>query len=84
MTDPATGWFQIAEAPNARADFMANVLETTWLSQCPWPTEMHMDKGREFAGEISAALTEEQPANMLTKPLALELLVHHRKWLLGW
>ena len=28
--------------------------------------------------------TEEQPADMLTKPLAVELLVHHRKWLLGW
>ena len=28
--------------------------------------------------------TEEQPADMLTKPLALELLVRHRKWLLGW
>ena len=28
--------------------------------------------------------TEEQPADMPTKPLALELLVRHRKWLLGW
>ena len=28
--------------------------------------------------------TEEQPADMLTKPLALELLVRHREWLLGW
>ena len=28
--------------------------------------------------------TEEQPADMLTKPLAFDLLVRHRKWLLGW
>ena len=28
--------------------------------------------------------TEEQPADMLTKPLALPGLVRHRKWLLGW
>ena len=28
--------------------------------------------------------TAVQPANMLTKPLSLELLVRHRKWLLGW
>ena len=28
--------------------------------------------------------TEEQPADMLTKPLAFPGLVRHRKWLLGW
>ena len=28
--------------------------------------------------------TESQPADMLTKPLAVDLLVRHRKWLLGW
>ena len=52
MMEPATGWFEIAEVPNARADFMANVPETTWLSQHPWPTETRMDKGGEFAGKV--------------------------------
>ena len=28
--------------------------------------------------------TEEQPADMHTKPLARDPLVRHRKWLLGW
>jgi hypothetical protein len=28
--------------------------------------------------------TEDQPADVLTKPLAWELFVKHRKWLLGW
>ena len=28
--------------------------------------------------------TEEQPADMLTKPLSLDPLRKHRKWLLGW
>ena len=28
--------------------------------------------------------TESQPADMLTKPLAFDLLAKHRKWLLGW
>ena len=28
--------------------------------------------------------TEKQPADMLTKPLPLDPLVRHRKWLLGW
>ena len=59
VTDPATGWFKIAKVPNVRADFMANFLETTWLSQHPWPTETRMDKGRESAGEVAAALKEQ-------------------------
>ena len=28
--------------------------------------------------------TEDQPADMLTKPLSVQPLVKHRKWLLGW
>lgn len=28
--------------------------------------------------------TKEQPADMLTKPLAVDALVKFRKWLLGW
>ena len=59
MIDPATGWFEIAEVPNTRADCIANTLETTWLSGCPWPTETRMDKGSEFAGKVSAALKEQ-------------------------
>ena len=27
--------------------------------RCPWPTEMRMDKGGEFAGEVSEALKEQ-------------------------
>ena len=56
MIDPATGWFEIVEIPNKHADYIANVLECTWLTRCPWPTEIRMDKGREFAGEVTAAL----------------------------
>ena len=59
VMDTATGWFEIAEVPNARADFTANVPETTWLSRCPWPTEMCMGKGEEFAGEVSVACKEQ-------------------------
>ncbi|CAJ1958091.1 unnamed protein product [Cylindrotheca closterium] len=28
--------------------------------------------------------TEDQPADILTKPLAVELFIKHRKWLIGW
>ena len=56
MIDPATGWFEIVEIPNKRADFIANILEQTWLTRYPWPTEIRMDRGKEFAGEVAAAL----------------------------
>ncbi len=59
MIDPATGWFEIVDIPNKRADYIANILEFTWLSRYPWPTEIRMDRGKEFAAEVSAALKEE-------------------------
>ena len=43
MIDPATGWFDIRETPTKQADCIANYLEFTWLSRCPWPTEIVMD-----------------------------------------
>ena len=59
MIDPATGWFEIVDIPNKRADYIANVLEYTWLTRYPWPTEIRMDRGREFAAEVAAALKNE-------------------------
>ena len=43
MTDPATGWFEIVEVPNRRADEISNALEQVWLTQYPWPTEVVLD-----------------------------------------
>jgi len=37
MIDPATGWFEIVEIPNKKADEIANLLEQTWLVRYPWP-----------------------------------------------
>ena len=59
MIDPATGWFEIVNIPNKRADEIANLLETTWLTRYPWPTEIRMDRGKEFAAEVSATLKNE-------------------------
>ena len=53
MIDPATGWFEIARIDNRRADYVVNVLEHTWLTRYPWPTEIVMDRGKEFAAEVS-------------------------------
>ena len=59
MIDPATGWFEIVEIPNKRADFIANLLEMNWLTRYPWPTEIVMDRGKEFAAEVSKTLRDE-------------------------
>ena len=59
MIDPATGWFEIVEIPSKRADYISNYLEITWLSRYPWPTEIVMDRGREFAAEVATMLKED-------------------------
>jgi len=59
MVDPAAGFFEIVEIGEKTADYIANWLELHWLSQYPWPIEITMDKGREFAREVSATLTNE-------------------------
>jgi hypothetical protein len=57
MIDPATGWFKIVEVPTKQqADYIANLLQFNWLSHYPWPTEIRMDRGGDFAKEVSAAL----------------------------
>jgi len=59
MIDPATGWFDICEIPSKRADYVANYLEMTWFSRYPWPTEIVMDRGKEFAKEVRELICTE-------------------------
>jgi len=59
MTDPVTGFFETAEIGEKTADTIANWLKLHWLTQCPWPTEITMDKGKEFAREVSETLKNE-------------------------
>jgi len=47
------------EISEKTANIIANWLELHWLTQCPWPTEITMDKGREFAREVSETLKNE-------------------------
>jgi hypothetical protein len=53
MIDPATGWFEMAEIKTKRADVIANVIEQTWFNRYPWPTEVVLDRGREFMAEFT-------------------------------
>jgi len=59
MVDPATGFFEIVEIGQKTTDVIANWLEIHWLTRCLWPTEITMDKGREFAREVSETLQNE-------------------------
>ena len=45
---------------------------------------LHWTQGEGAPFSFHKIDTQEQPADMLTKPLILELLVKHRRWLLGW
>ena len=38
---------------------MANYLEFSWLTRYPWPTEVVLDRGTEFKGEVQKTLTSE-------------------------
>jgi len=59
MVDPATGHFEAVEIGKKHAITTANWLEFHWLSRHPWPTEIAMDKGTEFAAEASDTLKNE-------------------------
>jgi hypothetical protein len=61
MIDPATGWFEIVEVPKKRADYISNLIEINWLTRYPWPTEIIMDRGSEFAAEVRKMLNKEYP-----------------------
>jgi len=59
MTDPATEFFEVVEIDEKTANVIANWLEVHWLSRCPWPTEVTVDKGSKFAAEVSNTLQNE-------------------------
>jgi len=59
MADPATGFLEKVEIGQKTADAIANWLEIHWLTRYPWPTEITMDKGKEFTREVSETLKNE-------------------------
>ena len=59
MIDPATGWFEIAEIPEKRADFVADTLHRVWFNRYPWPVQVICDRGSEFRLEVQALIKRE-------------------------
>jgi transposase InsO family protein len=59
MIDPATGWFELQQTPNLRADTVSNIVEQEWLCRYPWPTQMTYDRHGSFVGaEFQAMLND--------------------------
>eukprot|EP00957_Ditylum_brightwellii_P086202 6559050-Ditylum_brightwellii.AAC.1 len=58
MIDPATGWFEITEIKK-RANTVSNVVEITWLTRYPYPTQVVLDKGTEFMTEFTEILASD-------------------------
>ena len=69
MTDPATGWFEIAQIKTKRADFVANTVEQVWLTRYPWPTRIIYDRGGEFLGKEFQDLIR-QEYDIIAKPIS--------------
>ena len=67
MIDPVTGWFKMAEIKTKSADVIANVIELTWLNRYPWPTEVVLDRGREFMAEFSEMIQKDY--GLIKKPI---------------
>ena len=67
MIDPATGWFEIAEVKGKSSMTVANAFEKSWLTRYPRPTEVVMDRGTEFMGEVKRMLRDDY--GVVRKPI---------------
>ena len=48
MTDPVTGWLEIAQNDYKRVIKIANLVESTWLYIYPRSIEITYDQGKDF------------------------------------
>ena len=67
MIDPATSWFELRQIKNKTAINVANVVEQTWLTRYPWPTQIIFDRGTEFMGEFAKMARDDY--GLKTKPI---------------
>jgi hypothetical protein len=59
MIDPATGWFEIASITTKRANIISNIIEQTWFTRYPWPSQVILDRGTKFMAEFTTMIEEE-------------------------
>jgi hypothetical protein len=59
MIDPATSCFEMKQVKDKEAIAVASTVEQTWLTRYPWPTQVIVDKGKEFLGEFAAMVSND-------------------------
>ena len=69
MIDPATGWLEIVRVDDRSSMEAANELEMTWFNRYPLPTEVILDRGKEFMGEVIRMMKEDY--NVQRKPITV-------------
>ena len=55
----STRWFEIKQLIDKRAHTDAELVEQTWLTRYPWPTQVILDRGTEFMGEFTRMIKED-------------------------
>ena len=70
MIDPATGLFEMKPINSPRADLVANIIEDTWLSCYPWPTQLVCDRDNKFFAETIKMLKNDY--NIKRKPITTQ------------
>eukprot|EP00957_Ditylum_brightwellii_P157155 11961425-Ditylum_brightwellii.AAC.1 len=59
MIDPTTGWFEMAEIKTKRVDTVSNVVEITWLTRYPYPTQVVLDREKQFIAELTEMIASD-------------------------
>eukprot|EP00957_Ditylum_brightwellii_P179848 13700672-Ditylum_brightwellii.AAC.1 len=59
MIDPVTDWSDITEIKTKKVDVVSNVVETTWLTRYPYPTQVVLDRGTEFMAEFNEMIASD-------------------------
>eukprot|EP00957_Ditylum_brightwellii_P073265 5569049-Ditylum_brightwellii.AAC.1 len=49
----------MAQIKTKRADIIAKLVETTWLTRYPYPTQVVLDRGKEFMTELSEMMLKD-------------------------
>ena len=59
MIDPATGWIEIRQVPEARADLVSNQVELAWLTRYPLTNKITLDRGEEFLAKFKIMMAND-------------------------
>ena len=59
MIDPATSWFEMKQIPNKQAATVAQTVEQTSFTRCPWLKKITYDKWSEFMAKFTIMIVEE-------------------------